>query len=185
MRRLWRNDDLPTGDTWHALLQSVAYKWGTAHAPAQHRVSITSQTRRRLCTASSPCPAVKTSSTSTCSLDIWKERRLILRAEHLRSMYKRSGSTHVPHDRALWKTVWIWATRFHTDAAFSFPAQYSVVIKFQTYLGRTWSLAAAFRGLHQFLPTARTVHKKDHNRLLKILKKHSESSSNLNRHCAT
>jgi hypothetical protein len=134
MQRLRCNDDLLTCETWHVLLQSVAYKWGTAHAPAQHRVSITSQTRRRLCTASSPCTAVWTSCTNTCSLDSWKERRLILRAEHLRSMYKRSGSTHVPHDRALWKTVWISATMCHTDAAFSFPAQYRVVIKFQAYI---------------------------------------------------
>ena len=81
--------------------------------------------------------------------------------------------------------VWISATRCHTDAVFSLPAQYRVAIKITGLnLGRTWSLAAAFRGLHQFLPTARTVHKKDHNRLVKILNHNAESSPNLIRHCA-
>ena len=61
-----------------------------------------------------------------------------LRAEHLRSIYKRSGTTHVPYDWVLWKRVWISATRCHNDVAFSFTEPCGVAIKFQAYIWGHW-----------------------------------------------
>jgi hypothetical protein len=157
MRRLSCNDDLPTGDT-DTPYYNLSHTNGALSTPLRNIVC-PSHHRQGDVSALHPHEVLLLWQVVSALFFGQVERKKaylqlfpILRAEHLRSMYKRTGSMkdgiHISHKVPHW-------------CYFLLPSAVSRSDKIPGLnLCRTWSRAVAFHGLHQLLPTARTVHKK-------------------------